>query len=181
MGTQCHRETERRSAYRRLVVELKAAFIRADQAARRLAGHANAARGESILWLIGVDERARSVRGVDAAELANWFHQLESCFESAVPSMTDRVVFTDGLSVLALLFDTSYAPYVVKATSGLLEVPWREGTAVRSARREDLIRILVPIMRAPSVEVTSADLSLVSDGNVLSWHLTARVLCGPGG
>ena len=34
-----------------------------------------------------------------------------------------------------------------------LEVPWREGTGIRSARREDLIRLLVPALNLPAFEV----------------------------
>ena len=37
------------------LVELKRDWIDEAKAARRIAGHANAARGENILWLIGFD------------------------------------------------------------------------------------------------------------------------------
>lgn len=38
-------------------VELKRAWpTNYANAARRIAGHANAARGEAVLWLIGIDE-----------------------------------------------------------------------------------------------------------------------------
>ena len=40
------------------LVELKRDWIDKDKAARRIAGHANAARGENILWLIGVDDNS---------------------------------------------------------------------------------------------------------------------------
>jgi hypothetical protein len=43
---------------------------------------------------------------------------------------------------VALLFDTSKVPYVVKVpNSDRLEVPWREGTRTRSATRFELLRI----------------------------------------
>lgn len=39
-------------------VELKAQWpVELNKAARQIAGHANAAHGESILWLIGIDEK----------------------------------------------------------------------------------------------------------------------------
>jgi hypothetical protein len=38
------------------------------------------------------------------------------------------------------------------------EVPWREGTSVRAARREDLIRLLVPRSQLPELEFRSARL-----------------------
>lgn len=37
-------------------VELKASWPDPKKAARRLAGHANAARGEPILWLVGIND-----------------------------------------------------------------------------------------------------------------------------
>jgi len=51
------------------LVELKRDWIEKGKAARRIAGHANAARGENILWLIGVDEK-QGVIGVNATDLA---------------------------------------------------------------------------------------------------------------
>ena len=51
-------------------VELKAEWPDAKKAARRIAGHANAAHGEPILWVIGVDEKKGAV-GVNNEELAN--------------------------------------------------------------------------------------------------------------
>lgn len=37
-------------------VEMKTNWIEHFKAARQIAGHANAARGDPILWLIGVDQ-----------------------------------------------------------------------------------------------------------------------------
>jgi hypothetical protein len=45
----------------------------ARETARRIAGHANAARGEPVLWLIGVDERGGKVTGADPVEVSNWW------------------------------------------------------------------------------------------------------------
>ena len=59
-------------AYEDARVELKADWIDESKMARRLAGHANAANGEHVLWLFGVDEKAekgRRVPGVQPAEL----------------------------------------------------------------------------------------------------------------
>jgi hypothetical protein len=39
-------------------VELKATWTKPEQAARRLAGQANAARGELVLWTVGLDEKS---------------------------------------------------------------------------------------------------------------------------
>ena len=54
------------------LVELKRDWIDEAKAARRIAGHANAARGENILWLIGFDEKegVDCVIGANTADLA---------------------------------------------------------------------------------------------------------------
>lgn len=50
-----------------------------------------------------------------------------------------------------------------------LEVPWREARATRSARREDLVRLLTPVARLPESEVLRASLQIserpLSDDN----------------
>jgi hypothetical protein len=53
-------------------VELKREWPDPMRAARRLAAHANAARGEPILWLVGVDEQSGIVAVEGAPELADW-------------------------------------------------------------------------------------------------------------
>jgi hypothetical protein len=47
----------RGGVYESALVELKADWPNPQRTARRIAGHANAARGDNILWLIGVDEK----------------------------------------------------------------------------------------------------------------------------
>lgn len=138
-------------------IELKRDWPPAERAARRLAGHANAARGDSILWLIGVDEKI-GVVGASANELSNWWAKVASCFEGVSPDLTDLVVPFNGKSVLALSFATDRAPFLVRNVASVgggveFEVPWREATAVRSARRSDLLRILVPRQKLPQIEV----------------------------
>ncbi len=54
------------------LVELKRDWVPEAKAARRIAGHSNFARGENILWLIGVDEK-EGVIGAEAAYLASWY------------------------------------------------------------------------------------------------------------
>src|SRR5687767_11462689 len=68
-------------------LELKAAWIDPPNAARRLAAHANAARGSSILWLIGVDERNRSVTQIIPTELANWYPAVARHFDGEAPRL----------------------------------------------------------------------------------------------
>ncbi len=148
-------------------MEVKADWIEPIKAARRLAGHANAAGVDEILWIIGLDE-AVGVVGAQRVRFADWIAQVTAEFDGISPSVQDLVVPFKGVKVVALLFDVSRRPYVVKnaaygsSSGGSVEreVPWREGTAVRSARREDLVRLLVPLTRLPQVEVLKASLSV---------------------
>lgn len=149
------------------LIELKAGWIELDKAARRIAGHANAARGESILWIIGLDEE-KGVCQINTEELSNWWAQVQSCFDGTTPNLKDLVVKTEDGPVYALCFDTTASPFVIKNPchgkkgGGPVqrEVPWREGTAVHSATREELVRILVPVSTLPDVEILSASVTM---------------------
>jgi len=166
-------------------VELKREWIPAQKAARRIAGHANAARGDAILWLFGVDEDA-GVTGVDQNELSSWFAELESEFDGLAPDMMVVNVPQDGMTVVALLFETDRAPYVVKnpvhgkPKGGPVswEVPWRDGTRVRTAKRSDLLRLLVPILSVPEVEVLEGELQLAGTRGHF-WRLEVNLYVVP--
>jgi hypothetical protein len=165
-------------------VELKREWPTAVEAARRIAGHANAAQGEPILWLIGVDERAHSVVGANHTELANWFPSLESQFDDVAPALQELVVPYRGVSVVALLFETDRAPFLVKNPGGGhidWEVPWREGTKTRSVRRANLVRLLSGITGLPDVELLQASLraSPGDEKDTLRWHLGFTLYISP--
>lgn len=147
-------------------VELKSEWPNdIDKAARRIAGHANASRGASILWLLGVDEE-KGVMGVEPKETSDWYSQVASRFDGLSPSLTDIHMPVDGKTVVALLFDTRRLPFVVKnpafgsekGEAVSFEVPWREGTKVRSAKRDELIRLLSPLQSLPEFEIMEANL-----------------------
>lgn len=147
-------------------VELKSEWPNdIDKAARRIAGHANASRGASILWLLGVDEE-KGVTGVESKETSDWYSQVASRFDGLSPSLTDIHMPVDGKTVVALLFDTRRLPFVVKnpafgsekGEAVSFEVPWREGTKVRSAKRDELIRLLSPLQSLPEFEIMEANL-----------------------
>ena len=141
------------------------------KAARRLAAHANAARGENIMWVIGPDEKAGRVTTAPASELATWWPKVQACFENGhSPALIRDVDVTfergDGSRehVCALVFDTEPAPYVVtlgKAPAEGMpdrEVPWREGRRTRTARRADLVRLLAPLSRRITLDLLNGDL-----------------------
>ncbi len=161
-------------------VELKAEWPDPRKAARRIAGHANAARGVSILWLIGLDEK-RGVIGVQHGDLADWYAQVKSQFNELAPFMTDINVPVAGKVIVALLFETDRAPFVVKNPDGSgsisREVPWREGTAINSATREQLIRLLSPLPSQLAFEVLEGRLICRSSEQTKSdvWNLDVNL------
>lgn len=124
-------------------VQLKREWLEPKKVARRIASHANAAGGEPVLWIIGVDQTA-GVVGADSLELATWLPQVRAKFSELAPDLLlDLNVSARSKTVVALLFETDRAPFVMKnpayGSSGggsvELEVPRRDGTRVRSARR----------------------------------------------
>jgi hypothetical protein len=140
-------------------VELKAEWPEATKAARRLAGHANAARGAPILWVVGVDEAAGAVPGINFSDVAAWYSAVSSQFDELAPQPVTLNVPAEGVTVAALYFETDRAPFVVKnPTGGTIqrEVPWREATGIKSATRSQLLRMLVPQYHVPDAEVIAA-------------------------
>lgn len=149
-------------------VELKAEWPDAQKAARRLAGHANAARSDAILWLIGVDEK-KGVIGAKELEVSAWISSVQSSFnEGIVPLLTNVNVFFDGKVVCALHFDTTRAPFLVRnAAQGTVkgdavswEIPWREGNSTRTATRSEVLLILSQVRRSPKIEILEEQISL---------------------
>lgn len=131
-------------------VELKSKWIVPQEAARRLAGHANAARGENILWVFGIDENNERLTPVDPTEKGDWYRSVEKYFDGYAPRLLLDVNFEVNSSPLAsLYFDTQHEPpFVIKGTAGgypEYTVPWRTGTAIRAASRAQLLSLLVPV------------------------------------
>lgn len=160
-------------------VELKSEWSR-DYAkiARRIAGHANVARGAPILWLIGVDEKGKKVTGATIEDVANWYPQVEKQFDGLAPDLIDINIPYQDKTVVALYFETTRRPFVVKNANGgaaSLEVPWRTGTRVHSARREELIRLLSPLQSVPGFEVMQASLTFYAASSTKEWSLDATL------
>ena len=155
------------------LVELKADWPEPQKAARRIAGQANASRGEGIYWIVGVDE-SKGVCKYTAKELSVWWSEVRSHFDGISPSLIDVVVTTDDGPIQVLFFDVSASPFVVKNSAfGQMnagpvqrEVPWREATGIRSATREDLVRLLVPTQKLPSIELLYARVNVDKNGPV---------------
>lgn len=175
------------------LVELKSKWPSPETAARQIAALANAARGEPVLWIIGVDETT-GVCGADPAELANWFSTVRSRFDQVYPEVQDLNVPASGQTVVALLFQTDRAPYLVKNSAfGSVkgdavewEIPWREGRKTRTANREALLRMLGPLVQLPDVECLSCSLSVRDEphkdgGSYQRWYFDASLYVVPRG
>lgn len=117
-------------------VEIKKAFIDPNKAARRIGGHANAARGDPVLWIVGVDDKGAIV-GTAATDFATWWPNVAKEFDGSAPALVEVVATLSGHPpVVAIQFDTSRYPFVVKNPVGgtpgggpvSLEIPWRTAT-----------------------------------------------------
>ncbi|HEX7154999.1 MAG TPA: hypothetical protein VF618_26215 [Thermoanaerobaculia bacterium] len=125
-----------------------------NKVARRIAGHANSARFQPIMWLIGVDEKAHTVPGAPAMDVASWIAQVRAEFAEEWAPPVDIYNFEmEGRTVTALLFNTEGAPFLVKAGAARFDVPWRDTTATRSARRSELLSLLSEPLYFPEFEV----------------------------
>jgi hypothetical protein len=132
-------------------------------AARRLAAQANAARGQRLLWIIGMDRLGKR-RASDLKGWRKWQDALRPFFDGLVPEMDGLVVPVEGGPDLVMIgIQTTRAPFVVrsKAVDEALEVPWydREAGEVRSASRFDLVRMFTPLGELPHFEVLEAELT----------------------
>lgn len=147
-------------------VELKSEWPKDhNKAARQIAGHANAARGEPVLWLLGVDEK-RGVTGANYQEISNWKQSIEAKFDGLPPPSTHLNIPYLGKTVVAILWETERRPFLVKNPKGgpvSLEVPWRDAGSTRTARRIDLLKVLSPISKRPSLEVLEGWLNISTE------------------
>lgn len=159
-------------------VELKAQWPDdVKKAARRIAAHANAARGEPILWIIGVDEQTGGITGTSFSDFAGWYNSVRAQFDELAPEPVSLNIPIGSLTVTALFFETEAAPFVVKNSEGgavQREVPWREATGVRSATRSQLLRLLSPLEKLPRIE-TVASFVRISTGSLVNRSIHWQV------
>lgn len=120
--------------------------------------------GESILWLLGVDESKGVIGLNNEVEVSNWYSSVEKYFQDVMPRLAKSINIKYGeLTFFALLFETDRAPYVVKTPEGgriQCEVPWRIGNSTQTARRADLLRILTPSTKLPDIEILGTNSNL---------------------
>lgn len=160
-------------------VELKTLLPDPRVAANQIAAHCNASHADPVLWIIGIDEK-RGAIGVDRTEISNWISQCESYFDDKVaPDLISHVWIPYGpRNVLALLFASDRAPYVIVRTDrdGERVIPWRSGTKTRTAKRHELLQILAAQSRQPDIEVLKGSLKWYeADGAQLQSRWVLRV------
>src|SRR4051794_37562111 len=64
------------------------------KAARQLAGLANASRGASVLWIIGLDEKDGVVESLKTVEVSDWWAQVFRFFDEEAPKLQHLTVPT---------------------------------------------------------------------------------------
>lgn len=150
--------------------------------ARQIAAHANSVHYAPILWLIGLDEE-KGIIGAANEEISNWFNAIKSNFDGmVVPELTVLNVEKNSHTITILYFETNRPPYVIKNPEGgriSREVPWREANSTRSAYRHELLSILSPIQKVPSIEILEGILRyhpvIVDMDEKFSWHLNLKM------
>ncbi|WP_157225112.1 hypothetical protein [Nocardia thailandica] len=158
-------------------VEAKREWPKLDKAGQ-LAGMANAAGGQPILWIIGLCEGSHKIIPLDDTDPASWWQQMQGDFAYGVaPSMKTLRVVTDHGSVMALQFETDQAPYLVKLPKAPRDpnnphsgyrwataaIPWREGTTNRTATRAELLSALRYHASVPQLDVIRAECRLYAE------------------
>lgn len=137
------------------------------KAARGIGGLCNASGGDWVLWVVGVDEMAGKVVGASQNNFADWWPQVKSQFDGVAPRVNELAVPVDGGTVVGLMFEPDRKPYVVKNTTQKVfdrEVPWREATSTRSAKRHDLLRLLVVESSKLAVDVLHGRFIVAGNG-----------------
>jgi hypothetical protein len=155
-------------------IELKLLWPDPHEAARHIAAHANASRGDWVLWVIGMkDSTGKIATPNPQPDPSTWWAQVRSKFENGHAPAAQFVGVPIGQErVMAIAFETDLTPFVVeneKYGAGdkvKWEVPWREGTAIRTAGRVDLLRILAPRSVLPAFEISDSDSMLRLDPSI---------------
>ena len=157
--------------------------------ARQLGGHCNAARCDPVLWIIGLDEEC-GVIGASGKNLPDWLAQVRSHFESLHPELErDLNVPVDDQTVVALVFGTDRAPFVVENPQGRERMQWKLLTdlpvsSLRSAvekldwyalrwKIETFFKILKSGCRAEEAKLRTATrlTNLISIYSIVSWRI----------
>lgn len=160
------------------------------KAARLIAGLANAARGGEVLLLVGVDPKQDPFFfDPGSIEPANWFPQVFGHFadKHTPPHRMFQIHGTVGAPV-AIAFDPDAAPFLVKNPNygnklGEViesEVPWREATRIRSAKRREFLSMMYRQTLVPDVEISRCETKRRQDGtdHYFQVEFSVLIICG---
>lgn len=156
-------------------VELKTELPKdIDHAARQLAAQANAASGENVLWLVGMREDG-TIYGAKREEAARWYPRLHKRFDAVYPRLLKCLNVPRGRRTLvALLFTTCDSPYAVNRPEGFREIPWREANLTRSAKRDEIMRMLSESSQLPEADFIEGQLEAHQFKDFTTWHVRFR-------
>lgn len=144
-------------------VELKSELIDHHKAARRIAGHANASNEDYILWIIGLYENGE-IKSIENKSVEDWLNKVFDYFDGVHPELLkDLNILYEGQTIVALLFSTDRAPYLVSSEKGgkiSWEIPYRNKTEIKTANRSELLRILSPIQNKMNAEIHKLEVKL---------------------
>lgn len=123
--------------------------------AYKIAGMANAALGEPIIWVVGIRENPPGIQSIKNVNLASWEARIKACFEDGkAPAVKSQNIDYEGHTLVALVFDTRESPFVVKYQRGSFPeyiVPWYGTTGKTTATRSNLLDML-ELRRQPIIE-----------------------------
>ncbi|WP_350269033.1 hypothetical protein AAFP32_10095 [Brevibacterium sp. CBA3109] len=145
------------------LIECKRAWP-SNNKARQLAGSLNRAAGDAVIYVIGIDEKDGSIHDTSDTDILDWWSQIVGQFDQVPAEMVRHIdVPISNESVVGIAFSSDRAPYVVKTGSPKpsLEIPIREGTGTRTARRDEVLRMLAPAIRVPAATVLESNFSAV--------------------
>lgn len=146
------------------LIECKRAWP-SDNKARQLAGSLNRAAGDPVIYVIGIDEKDGSIHDTSDTDILDWWNQIVGQFDQVPAEMIRHidVPISATESVVGIAFSSDRAPYLVKTGSARpsLEIPMREGTGTRTARRDELMRMLAPALRVPTVTILESSFSAI--------------------
>lgn len=89
------------------------------------------------------------------------------CVENVDASVEKSTSLGGEVCCIAIAVDTTFAPFVVrnpehgKSKGHVIdfEIPWRSGSRIRSARRDEIIRLLATDFTSPDIEVLKASIT----------------------
>ena len=156
-------EAQRRDEAEDNFTEFKRVWPVPTKAARQLAGACNSARGEEVIWIIGDPSGADTSRGLN--DPAEWWPAVKACFSEVAPDLALHITvpLPWGGAVAALAFDTSRVPFLVnnpKGGSPEREIPVRDATGTRSARRSEVIAMMAPSLVTARAIVSAGTVTL---------------------